>query len=171
MRKEILAMTEVPLWRLNALRAGYLLLVAGLGAVVWPGIIHHDRPWELMRGVVHCMLAALSALAILGLRYPLRMLPLLFFELAWKSIWLIVVARPLWSAHRMDADTMETAMECLMAVVFVAVIPWRYAISMYLATGADRWLPAKRLIGSETGETAAPDAAAATVAGMPRPAA
>ena len=31
---------------------------------------------------------------------------------------------PLWSAHTMDADTTETAVECLMAVVFVVVIPW-----------------------------------------------
>lgn len=82
-------MTEISVLRLHALRAGYLLLVVGLGLTVWPGVIHHDRPWELMQGVVHCMLAALSALAILGLRYPLQMLPLLFFELAWKTIWLL----------------------------------------------------------------------------------
>ncbi len=76
-----------------------------------------------MQGVVHSMLAAMSALAIVGLRYPLQMLPLLFFELAWKAIWLVVVPLPLWSAHRMDPDTLETARECLMAVVFVVLIP------------------------------------------------
>jgi hypothetical protein len=130
---------EVSVLRLYVLRAGYLLLVLGLGSVVWPGIIHHDKPWALMPGVVHCMLAAMSALAILGLRYPLKMLPLLFFELAWKSIWLIVVALPLWSAHQMDADTSETAVECLMAVVFLIVMPWRYVFSNYLTARGDRW--------------------------------
>lgn len=125
--------------RLYALRAGYLLLVVGLGPIVWPGIIHHVKPWALMPGVVHCMLAAMSALAVLGLRYPLKMLPLLFFELAWKSIWLIVVALPLWSAHQMDADTLETAHECLMAVVFLIVIPWPYVFSNYLTQRGDRW--------------------------------
>jgi hypothetical protein len=104
-------MTEVSVFRLHALRAGYLLLVVGLSLTIWPGIIHHDRPWTLMQGMVRCMLAALSALSILGLRYPLRVLPLLLFELAWKAIWLIVVALPLWSAHQMDADTLETARE------------------------------------------------------------
>jgi hypothetical protein len=135
-------MTQVSLWRLHALRAGYLLLVVGLGLMIWPGIIHHDRPWELMRGVVHGMLAALSLLAILGLRYPLQMLPLLLFELAWKTIWLVVVALPLWSAHRMDPDTLETANDCLMAVIFVVVIPWPYVFANYLAKPGDRWLPA-----------------------------
>ena len=135
-------MTQVPLWRLHALRAGYLLLVVGLGLEIWPGIIHHDRPWELMQGVVHCMLAALSALAILGLRYPLQMLPLLFFEVAWKAIWLVVVALPLWSAQRMDPDTLDTANDCLMAVIFVAVIPWPYVFAHYVTQRGDRWLAA-----------------------------
>ena len=101
-------MTQVSPWRLNLLRAGYLLLIIGLGPMVWPAIVHHASGWELMHGVVISMLGALSALALLGLRYPLRMLPLLFWELAWKSIWLIAVARPLWSAHRLGAASMET---------------------------------------------------------------
>ena len=132
-------MTEVSLLRLYALRAGYLLLVVGLGLTVWPGMIHHEKPWTLMQGVVHCMLAAMSALAILGLRYPLKMLPLLFFEVAWKAIWLVVVALPLWLAHRMDADTLETAYECLIVVVFLIVIPWPYVFAHYAAQRGDRW--------------------------------
>lgn len=132
-------MTQVSLLRLYALRAGYLLLIVGLGFAIWPGIIHHEKPWPLMQGVVHCMLAAMSALAILGLRYPLQMLPLLFLELAWKSIWLAVVAFPLWSAHQMDADTLETANECLMVVIFLIVIPWPYVFANYVTKRGDRW--------------------------------
>ena len=37
-------MAKVSLWRLYALRAGYLLLVVGLGVEIWPGIIHGGRP-------------------------------------------------------------------------------------------------------------------------------
>jgi len=132
-------MTQVSVLRLYALRAGYLLLVVGLGLVIWPGIIHHEKPWTLMQGVVHCMLAAMSALAILGLRYPLQMLPLLFFEVAWKLLWLIVVALPLWSAHQMDADTLETANDCLLVVVFLIVIPWPYVFANYVMKPGDRW--------------------------------
>jgi hypothetical protein len=141
-------MSQVSLPRLYALRAGYLLLVVGLGSMVWPGIVHHATPWTLMGGVVHCMLAAMSALAILGLRYPLRMLPLLLFEVAWKAVWLLVVALPLWSAHRMDADTTETAVECLMGAVFLVLIPWPYVVAAYLGQPGDRWLAARPLASS-----------------------
>ncbi len=132
-------MTRMSLLRLHALRAGYLLLVVGLGLTVWPGIIHHDHRWTLPVGVVRCMLGALSLLSVLGLRYPLKMLPLLLFELAWKTIWLIVVARPAWSSGHMDAGTWETTKECLMAVIFVVIIPWPYVVTTYLTARGDRW--------------------------------
>ncbi len=132
-------MTEVPVWRLYALRAGYLLLVVGLGLTIWPSLVHHDHPWLLPQGVVHAMLGALSALAILGLRYPLRMLPLLLFEVAWKAIWLVVIALPLWTAHQLDPATTETAFECLMAVIFLVLVPWRYVFSTYVMKRGDRW--------------------------------
>ena len=132
-------MTRMSLLRLHALRAGYLLLVVGLGLTVWPGIIHHDHPWSLPVGVVRCMLGALSLLSILGLRYPLQMLPLLLFELVWKTIWLTAIALPLWWADRMDAGAQETAIECLMAVIFIVVIPWRYVFETYVARRGDRW--------------------------------
>jgi hypothetical protein len=123
----------------SALRAGYLLLVVGLGSEIWPGIIHHVHAWSLMTGVAKSLLAALSALAVLGLRYPLKMLPLLFFETLWKAIWLIAIAWPLWSTHRMDADTLETAQACLMGVIFPIIIPWRYVFETYVSKRGDRW--------------------------------
>jgi hypothetical protein len=132
-------MTEISLFRLYLLRALYLLIVVGLGLVVWPGVIHHEKPWELMEGVVACMLAAFSALSLLGLRYPLQMLPLLLWELVWKSIWLIVVALPLWSAGQMDEATWATASACLLVVIIPFVIPWRYVFAHYAKKRGDRW--------------------------------
>ena len=130
---------EPSLIRLYALRAGYLMLVVGLGIQIWPGIFSHEQPWELMQGVVNCMLAALSALALLGLRYPLQMLPLLLFELTWKAIWLSAVGLPLWYTGRLDAGSTGTATACLMGAVFVLVIPWRYVARTYVMTSGDRW--------------------------------
>ena len=81
-------MNEVSLFRLYLLRSMYLLIVLGLGLMVLPGSFHHEEPWELMEGVVACMLTAFW-LCQSGLRYPLLMLPLLLWELVWKTIWLI----------------------------------------------------------------------------------
>jgi hypothetical protein len=36
----------------------------------------------------------MSLLALLGLRYPVQLLPLLVFESAWMLIWLAAVAVP-----------------------------------------------------------------------------
>lgn len=75
-------MTEVSLLRLHVLRAFYLLIAVSEGSQIWPAIIHHIKPRELMHGVAMSMLAALTAVAVVGLHYPLRMLPLLFFQIA-----------------------------------------------------------------------------------------
>lgn len=118
--------------RLHALRAGYALLVIGLGLTVWPGVIAHAEPSILKSGVVRSMLAAMSALAVVGLWRPLRMVPLLLFEVAWKAIWLLSVASPLYASGRLDSAGRETAGECLLAVIFVVVIPWDYVSRVLL---------------------------------------
>jgi len=132
-------MTEISTLRLYLLRASYLLLVVGLGLTIWPVIISHAPTWERMHSVAACLLGALSLLSVLGLRFPLRMLPLLLFEIAWKAIWLTAVALPLWRAQRMDAATSETAIECLMVVIFLFTIPWDYVVRAYVTAAGDRW--------------------------------
>ena len=67
---------------------------------------------------------------MLGIRYPLQMLPLLFFELTWKSIWLLRVALPVWSADQMHARTWEIVIECLIVILRV-LIPWRYVFENF----------------------------------------
>jgi hypothetical protein len=67
------------------------------------------------------------------------MLPLLFFELTWKSIWLLRIALPLWSAHQLDARTWEIVIECLIAVIFLVVIPWRYVFENYMKKVGEPW--------------------------------
>ncbi|PTQ12202.1 hypothetical protein CLG96_06520 [Sphingomonas oleivorans] len=131
-------MVEIAAYRLNLLRAGYLLLIIGLGLTVWPSILDPAKSWELTRGVVVAMLGALSLLALIGLRHPLRMLPLLFWEVTWKTIWLLRMALPLWAGHRLDAATTENAVECLMVILIVAVIPWDFVLQVYVKGSGDR---------------------------------
>ncbi|MEJ0027056.1 MAG: hypothetical protein WDN01_13595 [Rhizomicrobium sp.] len=128
---------EVSLLRLYVLRAAYLLIAVGLGSEIWPQIF--DHPLSMHRAT-SSLLAGVSAMAVVGLRYPLRMLPLLLFELFWKSTWLIAIALPLWRAGQIDADTMESVKACLMGVVLCPiVIPWPYVFANYVKAAGDRW--------------------------------
>lgn len=133
------AVAQLSLPRLYALRVGYLVLGGGLAVVKWPLFFHRDTPWTLTEGVVNCMLAALSLLALLGLRYPVAMLPVLLFECSWKVIWLSVVALPLWTSHNPDPATLATTYSVLVVVIIFAVIPWRYVYSQYVTGRGDRW--------------------------------
>jgi len=130
---------EVSTFRLYLMRGLYLLIAVGLAFDQWPGLIRHPDSWTLMRGVVCSMLVAVSLLALIGVRYPLQMLPLLFFELVWKAIWLLVFALPPWLAHRMDEGMRETAFACLMGVIVPIVMPWRYVVAHYVNRPGDRW--------------------------------
>jgi hypothetical protein len=138
-------MTEVSLFRLYALRAGYLLIAVGLAATVWPIVINHSPQWPLMSSVACSLLAAVSVLAAVGIRYPLQMLPILLFEIVWKSIWLIAVALPLWSTNQIDARTWGTVSDCLFGAILIPLIPWRYVISQYATKPGDRW---RRTVGT-----------------------
>lgn len=132
-------MNDVSTFQLYLLRAMYLLIVVGLSFTIWPQILNHPTPWSLWHGVGCSLLGAVSVLAALGLRYPLKMLPVLFFEITWKAIWLIAVALPLWNTQQMDAANLETAQNCLMGVIIPFVIPWRYVWANYVKMHGDRW--------------------------------
>jgi hypothetical protein len=126
--------------RLYLLRAMYLLIVVGLGVQVWPGIVNAPPNLEHLRTVVRALLGGITLMALIGLRYPLKMLPLLFFELAWKTLWVLVFGLPAWRAGTMDADMHETFVACLMGVVLVPlVLPWGYVWRQYVRAPGDRW--------------------------------
>jgi hypothetical protein len=133
------ATAQVSLRRLYLLRFGYLVFAVGLAATKWPLIISHVGPWPLMEGVETCMLVALSLLSFLGLRYPIKMLPILLFEIGWKLIWLTVIALPLLTTGTMDPATLNIFYACLWVVIVLAVIPWRYVVRQYVITRGDPW--------------------------------
>jgi len=131
----------VSTFRLYLLRATYLMISVFLVTQIWPLLFHH-RPWSLMHGVAVSLLAAMAPLMLLGLRYPLKMLPILLFEFFWKTIWVVAIGLPLWSAGHVDADTFETIKACGMGVVICPiVIPWGYVFANYVKPRGDRWRP------------------------------
>jgi hypothetical protein len=81
----------------------------------------------------------MSLLALLGLRYPVRLLPILLFESLWKLIWLPVVALPALAAGEVDAAMSEVIVNCSLVVIILAVVPWRYVWQRYVVAKGDRW--------------------------------
>jgi hypothetical protein len=133
-------MTEVSLFRLYLLRGMYLIIAVGLVTTVWPHILFPSVLAAGPRSVIRALLGALAVMSLLGLRYPLQMLPLLLFELLWKVIWVVASGIPMWLGPGLDEYASETLFGCLVGVVLVPIaIPWGYVFNRYLRAPGDRW--------------------------------
>jgi hypothetical protein len=132
-------MGGVSLVRLYLLRAVYLLIGTALVVQIGPRVLRYHGQWELMEGVVQCMLLAFGLLCVLGVRYPVRMLPVLLWELGWKVLWLLVVALPQWRAGTLTADLTRTVFDCMVVVIVPLALPWGYVVDKYVRTPGDRW--------------------------------
>ena len=128
---------EVSLVRLYVLRATYLLFVIGLGGMIVPDVVSHP---VISRGVIPSLLGAVWVLAFVGLKYPLKMLPLLMFEFAWKSIWMLAYGLPQWHASQLPATFAEDSFNIGLGVILMPlVIPWGYVYRHYVKQSGARW--------------------------------
>jgi hypothetical protein len=130
--------TGVALWQLYGLRIFFALIAVGQGSIQFPLFVHHVH-WTLMSGVAHSFLLTLAVLSIVGVRYPLQMLPLMIYELLWKTVWLLGIWLPLWLAGQVDADTHQSFFEIAPIVVVIPFIPWRYVFAKFIQAPGDRW--------------------------------
>lgn len=132
-------MTEVSPIRLWVMRAMYLFMALGIGSRIWPLIISHSPEPPRMTGVAWSLLGAIGLLALLGLRYPLQMLPVLLFELTWKAIWLAAFALPRWLDGTLDEGMRTSVFETSFGALLILVIPWRYVWASYVTRPGDSW--------------------------------
>jgi len=130
---------EVSLLRLYILRVFFAVIAVGQGSIQLPLFFNHPH-WTLNSGVAHSFLLALALLSIVGIRYPLQMLPLLIYEVLWKLIWLLGIALPLWLSNQFDADTRASFFEIAPIVVAIPFIPWSYVFANYVKKPGDRWM-------------------------------
>ncbi len=133
-------MSEVSTFRLYLLRAMYAFMAIGLAIFKLPGIFNPPENLSTTGSVVLSVLAALALLAVLGIRYPLKMLPLLFFEFLWKAVWVLAFALPQWSAGQLAPDAQEVLINNLVGIVLVPlVMPWGYVFRQYVKASGDPW--------------------------------
>jgi len=132
-------MTHCSPIRLWLMRAMYLLMAVGLALTIWPLIISHDPELPRMTGVAFALLGTIGVLSLLGLRYPLQMIPLLLFELTWKAIWLVAFALPRWLDGTLDEAMRSSIFDTSLGMVLLVVIPWRYVYANYVVKPGDSW--------------------------------
>lgn len=130
--------SELSLRRLNVIRVGYLFMGLGLVLVKWP-LLPSAHTLPLYESVTLCLLVAMSVLALLGVRHPARLLPVLVLESAWKVLWLSAVALPQAVAGGMDGATTEVAVNCFFGVVVLAVVPWGHVWRRYVLDRSEPW--------------------------------
>ena len=122
----------VALWRINAMRFLFLLMALVMGGVVWSQLLAAGPEWPLWKGVAKSMLAALAVISLLGVCYPLQMLPVMLYEMAWKTVWLVCVALRAWLAGTWNADLESMFEDCAGIVVAYFVVPWPYVWARYI---------------------------------------
>lgn len=131
---------EVSIFRLNLLRAMYLLVSVGLILSVWPDVFSSIGRASDSHTVVGAILVSFSLLALIGLRYPLKFLPILIFEFLWKLLWLLCFSVPAYLNESVDEYTVGTTFACAMGVILTPlVIPWRYAFNEYVREKGSAW--------------------------------
>ena len=123
----------VALWRINAMRFLFLLMAVIMGGLfVWPQMLFESADWDVMRGLAKSMLAALALLSLWGVRYPLQMLPLMLYEIAWKTIWIVLIAGRAYMAGKWTPDIEGLFNDCIGIVIAYFIVPWRYVWARYI---------------------------------------
>ena len=121
------------------LRVLYFLMFTFVGLDSWTSIINHRGPWDHVRAVAFCVWAAYSTLSFLGLIHPLKWLPIVIFMIFYKSLWLIVVAYPLWRANALAGSPAEAMTHVFMWVpVPIIAVPWKYVFETYVLRSKTR---------------------------------
>ena len=126
---------DVSTVRLYLLRMLYLLNLVLLGAAIWPMLLKHEGMSDPVQAAAYSFWGALAALSAIGLRYPLRMLPILFMQLLYKSIWICAAALPQW--HLFHAYTRPMVFGIVLDLI---AMPWSYVYAAYIKEPGDRWL-------------------------------
>lgn len=115
------------------LRLLYFLMAAFVATDAWRTILTHAGPWDRFRALAFCVWATYPTLAVLGLIHPLKMLPLMFFAIGYKLIWLIIVAYPLYIVNALAGSPAEPMTKAFLWLpLAIIAVPWGYAFRNYV---------------------------------------
>jgi hypothetical protein len=115
------------------MRVFFVLMSFFMGYSAWSHIFTHKGAWEPLNGVVWCTWAAYATLSLFGIYHTLRMLPIMLFMVFYKSLWLIIVALPLWRANQLKGSAAEELTYIFIWVIIpMLFVPWKYVFRKYV---------------------------------------
>jgi hypothetical protein len=108
-------------------------MLAFMATDAWTMVFTHEGQLERFRGIAICVWAAYGTLSLFGLLHPLKWLPIVLFMIFYKTLWLIVVAYPLWRTNQLTGSPSEEMASIFIAAPFLLVIvPWKYVLKTYV---------------------------------------
>ncbi|MEO1079758.1 MAG: hypothetical protein AAFY29_09400 [Pseudomonadota bacterium] len=120
------------------MRVIYLLIFLGQSSFVWRQLFFESAEWPVMTGVAKSMMAAMALLCLLGIRYPLQLLPVLLFETLWKTLWILLIALPARDSGQW-AVIESTFYESVGIIVAYFILPWTYVWSRFFRQPGEPW--------------------------------
>ena len=130
-------------WRVHCIRLLFLLMAGVMGSFVWYRLLFESADLPAQHSLGRSMLAALALLSLLGVRYPIQMMPLMIYEVAWKTIWLVLIAFRAWLAGKWTPDIEGLFHDCIGIVLAYIFMPWRYVWARYVMQPMEPLRPAK----------------------------
>ncbi|HYF29868.1 MAG TPA: hypothetical protein VD993_02005 [Chitinophagaceae bacterium] len=114
------------------LRLLFLLMFIFVNLDTWPSIFT-QQSWDPVKAAAVCMWASYAALSFIGILRPLLLLPIVIFEIIYKSVWLIIVAYPLWINNQLAGSPAEQMTQAFLWLPLpILAMPWRYFFRKYV---------------------------------------
>lgn len=108
----------VPRINIYLLRLLFTLMFLFLTYDSWSHILNHTGPWDNANAAAWCMWGSYSIISFIGILRPLKMLPIVLFEIVYKIAWLVIVAYPLWVKNELIGSPAEGTTRSLCGLCF-----------------------------------------------------
>jgi hypothetical protein len=124
----------VPKINIYLLRLLFTLMFLFLSYDSWSHIFAHKGPWEVTDAAAWCMWGSCSIISFIGIMRPLKMLPIVLFEIVYKVTWLLIVAYPLWVKNELaGSPAAHTTNVFLLVALPIVAMPWIYFYKNFIA--------------------------------------
>lgn len=123
----------VPSINIYLLRLLFTLMFLFVSYDSWTYILNHIGPWDHVKAAAWCMWGSYSIISFIGILRPLKMLPIVLFEIVYKVAWLVIVAYPLWVKNELIGSSAEAMTQAFTWVVLpIVAMPWGYFFKTYI---------------------------------------